>query len=523
MKTTQSTIKSRYETLSESRRPFLERAWQASTLTIPSLLPREGHTDYTNLPTPWQAVGSRAVNELAARLLTIGFPANAPMFRMAINETIINQNDDEGLVEGIEGALFKFETVTQQAIEESGDRASIFEMIKHLVVVGNVLTHVGPLGLRVYTLNNYVVHRDPSGNPLEIIATEHINPIYLPESVRSSTGKKKGDRCDDESVELLTSIKRTEKNWEVVQEVDGVIIPDTKRTYSFENMPWLALRWTRIDGEDYGRSHVDSYLGDLQSIESLSRALVEGSQASAKLLMFVNPGGSTSAKDVEEAQNGSVLIGNAADVSVLQILKANDFSVAKDQLAVLSERIYQAFLVQQGARDAERVTAEEIRWIAQQIESSLSGFYSLFAQEFQLPYVKLKIARLQADKRLPHFQKGMATPTIITGVEAIGRGSERAKLIAFAQTVKEILGPETLRRINANEFIRRLALTDGIKLKGLMVPQEELSEQDQQGQMQQAMAKAGPAIVNQLGGVIKQRMGDVTAEKLNTQTEPIQS
>ena len=46
---------------------------------------------------------------------------------------------------------------------------------------------------------------------------------------------------------------------------------------------------------NYGRGHVESYLGDLKSLEGLSRSILEGSSASAKMLLMVNPSGTTRA------------------------------------------------------------------------------------------------------------------------------------------------------------------------------------------------------------------------------------
>ena len=40
-------------------------------------------------------------------------------------------------------------------------------------------------------------------------------------------------------------------------------------------------------------------------------------------------------------------------------------------------------------RDAERVTAQEIRYMAQQLETAMGGIYSLLSQEFQLPLVTI--------------------------------------------------------------------------------------------------------------------------------------
>ena len=45
----------------------------------------------------------------------------------------------------------------------------------------------------------------------------------------------------------------------------------------------------RVDTEDYGRSYVEEFLGDLKSLEGLSQSLLESSAASAIVVFMVRP------------------------------------------------------------------------------------------------------------------------------------------------------------------------------------------------------------------------------------------
>ncbi|MGL5918485.1 MAG: portal protein, partial [Cetobacterium sp.] len=476
------TAENRYQALVTFREPFLRRAFECSELTIPSLLPRHGHTSSSDLPTPWQSLGSYGVNNLASRLLMTGFPPNTPMFRMVIDEIVLEQYEvDKDQKTKMETALSKFERAVMTEVEKSGDRAGIVEMVKHLIVAGNSLVHDSPLGLRVYNLHNYVVRRDPSGNPLEIIAHEAIDRVVLPDEVRDMV-EKDNKYKDKKTVDLYTRLTRTEKNWEVYQEACGLRIHESEGTYPLDRMPWLALRMVRIDGEDYGRGYVEEYLGDFKSLDSLAQSLIEGASAAARLLIMVNPNGTTKQEDIEKANNGDIIPGVKDEVTTLQAEKYHDFLTAEKQARVIEDRLSKAFLLNSSIqRDAERVTAEEIRYMAQELEMVLGGFYTLFAQEFQLPYVKLKISKMQRARRLPHLPKGIVNPTIITGVEALGRGNDRAKLINFGRTLRETFGEQgAARMVNPSEFAARLAAADGIDTKGLVPTAEELAQQDQQ-------------------------------------------
>ena len=66
-------------------------------------------------------------------------------------------------------------------------------------------------------------------------------------------------------------------------ELNGITVPGSEGSYTKKKCPFLALRFTSMDGEDYGRGYVEEYLGDLKSLESLTQSIVEGSAAAAKV------------------------------------------------------------------------------------------------------------------------------------------------------------------------------------------------------------------------------------------------
>jgi hypothetical protein len=145
--------------------------------------------------------------------------------------------------------------------------------------------------------------------------------------------------------------------------------------------------------------------------------------------------------------------------------------------------------------------------MAQELETTLGGFYTLFAQEFQLPYVTIKISKMQKARRLPQLPKGIVRPTIVTGVEALGRGNDRQKLVNFGLTLKQAFGEQgAMTMINKAEFAERLAAADGIETKGLVPTREELAQQEQ-AQSQQAMIESlGPQAISAGGRLAGEAM-----------------
>ena len=72
----------RYAQCESSRDAFLQRGRDAAELTIPTLLPPEGHSGSTVYQTPYQGVGARGVNNLASKLLLALLPPNLSLIHI---------------------------------------------------------------------------------------------------------------------------------------------------------------------------------------------------------------------------------------------------------------------------------------------------------------------------------------------------------------------------------------------------------------------------------------------------------
>lgn len=517
----QKTCAALYNKLATSdRRAFLDRGQECSALTIPTLLPKEGHSAHSKLPTPWQSVGARGVNNLASKLLLTLFPANAPFFRLAIDDfTIEKLTQQEGMRGKVEEGLNKIERSVMNEIEGNAIRVGVFEGLKHLIVSGNVLFYLPPDGgVRVFHLDRYVVRRDPMGNVLDIITKENVARDALPEGVVPPEQEGTEKPGDEKPIELFTHIHRDGKKWRVYQEVKGQKIPGTDGAYPIDKCPWIPVRLTKIDGENYGRGYVEEYLGDVKTLEGLAQAMVEGSAAAAKVLFLVKPNGTTSIDDVSSAESGAFREGNKDDITVLQLEKFNDFRVVMDMMSSITERLSFAFLLNSAVqRNGERVTAEEIRFMANELETALGGLYSVLSQELQLPFVKRIMYQMEKQKRLPTLPSGVVKPVVVTGIEALGRGNDLNRLVQFGEIAAQAanLPPE----LNKDDFLTRAGTALGIDMKGLVKTPEQIAQQNQQAQMMAMVQQLGPNAVNALGGVAKQGMQNA-AQAATTEGTP---
>jgi hypothetical protein len=502
------TGKALYLNLESRRFSYLERARDCSRLTLPHLVPDEGDQTAQKFATPYQSVGARGVNNLASALLLSLLPPNAPFFRFIIDPKAAKSLDamSTRARSEAEQSLSEMERIVTKEIEGQSIRVALFEALKQLIVAGNVLLYFPDEGpMRVIRLDRYVVKRDPMGNPRKIIIKETVAPAVLPPEAAAIA---KTCMCNhDDTVDLYTCCHFVDGKVEVYQEIGGVVLPDSVSSYPIERSPFLPLRMHRVDGEDYGRGYVEQYYGDLVSLESLSKSIVEAAAASAKVLFMVNPVGTTRTKKLAQSPNGAIIEGNAGDVTVLQVNKAADLSVALQTMGQINERLSYAFLLTEASiRNAERVTAEEIRLVTQSIERQLGGIYSLLSQEFQLPLVNRIIDRLTKSKKMPKINKDFVTPTIVTGIDALGRGNDLNRLDIYLQGIAQILGPGGLQQyIDFREYMNRRAASLGIDTAGLVKTEEQIAQEQQAAMQQQMLQQFGPAAAQTMGNIVEQR------------------
>ena len=524
---TEQSIRKMYDKLAVKRDNFCDRAEECAELTLPAVLPYDGFSSSSQLYTPFQSVGARGVNNLASKLLLLLLPPNQPFFRLSVSgKTQQELETQPELKTDIEKSLAKLERRVMKFIEENAIRVPVFEALKHLLITGNVLLHMSKDSkMKLYNIEQYVVNRDAYGNLLQIVIKESVSPLTFDEETRMLC--QITDNSED--VDLYTNIQlQKDGKYHTEQQCNMVTIPKSIGSFKSEDLPFMPLRMIRIENEDYGRSYVEEFLGDLKSLEGLSKALLQASAAMSKVVFMVRPNATTKKRDLVESQNGDIITGSKEDVDVLQAEKYYDLQVVERSIKSLTERLGYVFLLQSAVtRDAERVTAEEIRKLANELEAALGGIYSLLSQEFQVPLVNLLMKQLGIKGEIPKLPKGSVSPTIITGVEALGRGNDLVKLREFVADIAGLaqINPEATKLINVSDLINRIATSHGIDTEGLLKDEEQIAaemQQQQQAEMGNKMvdAAAGPVAQGMVDGI---RSGDIDMQgvekQLNNYTE----
>ena len=493
------------------RTHFLERAYRSATLTIPSVLPREDQ-GRDQLPQNYQSIGARGVNNLSAKLLLTLFPTQLPFFRLAVDPFVKRElasqspgSEAETMQEvqaSIDKNLGLIEETARIEFETGGWRPVMSEAMRHLLITGNGCILKTDNGIQFLDIRKFVVKRDPEGNLVHVVAHQMIDrqraAELMPEGFNLSDAQDKDEirgASTKKSVSLYTGAVRTPSgSFEFWQEIDGVKL-SAPRVYKEDRLPIIPMRFTPISGENYGASYVEEYDGDLLALEMLSRSMTEAALIAAKSLILVRPGAAITPRTVATAPNGAVKQGNPEDVAAFKLDKQVDFSVAERRAGAIEQRLMLSFLIT-FQRQAERVTAEEVRQVIQQLEDGLGGVYSGLAANVQKPIVDFILAEVLRRPNIPKLPSEI-TPVVTTGLDAITRGQLAQKLMQAGAIAQQVLGPEVaVRAIDDRAALTQIFTSVGLNADELLKSAEQLQQEQQQAQMMALAEKAAPNAVN---------------------------
>ena len=122
--------------------------------------------------------------------------------------------------------------------------------------------------------------------------------------------------------------------------------------------------------------------------------------------------------------------------------------------------------------------------------------------------------------KAPKLPEKLVKPKIVTGVQGLGRGNDRNKLVEFIGTGSQALGPDIMRQyMNVDEAIKRLATSIGIDTANLVKDAEQIQAEMQQAQQQQLIQSLGPAA---LGSKLLDPAANAQAELANAQTQQME-
>lgn len=484
-----------FAALDGERQVMLDRFERLAQLTIPSILPDEDYeTEQDQLTNGFSSLGSQCVTHLTNKLMNAMFAPSRPFFRLGLDNNRIKQLADQlGVPEGdITDALAQGERNAMAELEREGCRESLYEGMTHLVSLGNVLMDMSGDQLVFTGIRDYVVRRNAKGVLTCLIIKETVRYEDLEEEAQRKY-EAAGNHCDYDKcvctykrIKLVKGMYR-ESYW--VEDVD--LGAEYAGKYKPENLPYRPLTWRLPLRQNYGVGRAEEYANDFATYDQLSEAGADGAILASQFKWLANPGGITRPEDMSQSRNGDVIPGVKGD---LELVFANIGQQLQTVMGLANEykqRLGAGFLLSSAVtRQAERVTAEEIRMQIMELEGSLGGVYSRLALSIQGPLATWLLKKAKVNI------KGTAIkPTVITGLDALSRNGDLERMRTFLSDVAALdtLQPPTQAILNRDNIVSDMAAGNGVdKGRYVLTPDQQRAN----AQAQQAGALVQQAAVN---------------------------
>jgi hypothetical protein len=488
-----------YESQRAGRTGPVELARRLADISSPSTFPPEHWQSGDPLAITNQSVNAYGLNTLASKMMLGAMPPGLPGWKFTPDESKLDPDiqADPELYSQVLYALSRREEIHRERLEATKVRSANTRYNKLLLLTGNAAVLWTDIDAPViYNMHNYVVKRDAGGTPIAGVIKVAVSRMVADQDVidaadRSRQEKPSQGNLWDEEITIYHCQKLInedgKKQYVYWQEVEGgEVIEDTVAYADFETPTIYFGGMIPEYGSDWFIPYCSDYEGDMQAVENFSAALQDGGAAAARFLTLVDPSGQTELKDILEADNLDVVPGREQDVHSLRADKGGDLAVTSQEMEKAARRLGQAFLMFSAVqRSGERVTAEEWRILAQEIDQAMGGLYSDVAQTSQRYFI-LRFIHLheETNKSIGKLPEGLVRTTIKTGIDSLGQSSEDRRLREFMVEAGEEITPQALaEHINVEDYLRRKAAFKNIKSEGLVKGADQLA-QDRAAQKQ---------------------------------------
>jgi hypothetical protein len=507
-------IAGEFAELDARRSTKLTRCEELAKLTVPGLYPKSGWTETMDLPDLYSSIAARGIMSLASRMVSAIYPLNQmPFFQHEIDMAMVPQGAD---VTQQMQLLARLDKKIMEKLQNSNLRQELYVLMQHLITIGDALWYQSDdYSFRVYRVDQYVVVRYPDGSIKKIIVRDWIDPKAIPESW---TGYPETGQTTNSGYLLQGPVSNFEpcyteiewdaekEKWEVEKEFRGVVVEEGE----YEVCPYTPQVWSRIAGEDYGRSLVEEHIGDIRSMEALSKATIEMAAASAEFRIGVDPTGITEIADLVDSVNGDFVAARPTDIFTLQLNRQPDLGPVVMARQELAANLGRTFLLQSAVQPTgDRVTATQIREIAQELDQALGGIFSGISRDIQIPIVKRTMFLLAKDRLIPKEilkltgSGGILSMKVRTGLEALNREVQNSQLVQWAQVVGQI--PNAMQAVNWDNWLIRFTTSFGMDVAGLVKTPEQLAQEQQAMMEQQAEMQANQQTIQSAGRIAEEQ------------------
>lgn len=511
------TLDTLWAEMEQEKGDLVTRSREYARLTIPYICPEVGSA-MAEQDKGDVVIGPRVVNHLANKIVAAMFPHDRPFFAVTLTPEArqkirkeMGPDKEAEFADAVRGEVANVEDLATRKLDLTTYRPVAVEAVKHQIITGNVCIVRQPTGRRTnYGVADFCIRRALDGEPIEIMLRDSKKFLTLPMGIKAQLKAAKPAYKDTEDCILYTRyFLREDQRWGSEQAVDMVRLSATP-IYTKTDFPCTPLTWNLARGENYGRGLVEDHIACFHNVDVFTQAMRNMVIVAADIKFLVDPASSLDPQELNDSPAGSYHQGREGDISTPEKMKNMPIDMVHSIISAWERELSQAFLLNSATvRDAERVTAEEIRFIAQELESAFGGLYSRLAIEWQKREADYAVSLIDFDKELG---SGFDVFEIVvtTGLESLSREGQLENLRRAIQDLAALDAvPEDIRAaIDPMKLAAFIFVNHTVRFKEFMFTAEQM-----QANQEQQLAVAGRMEDMKAGGVAKAEMAKAAAQE----------
>lgn len=499
--------KSLYEDYKDSK--VVENAKMYAYYTLPKLMVSQLTGDSRKTVTrDFQEIGALLVNNLGAKLAGLLFPASRPFFRITASKTLTDAATKKGLSPSdLQSGLAKLEQEASEALYINASYEQVVQALNHLIVTGNVLIYRDAETRRTisYGLEQFAIRRDHFGKMVDCILRQKVTFVSLDAEIKAALIAKNPKYKDNTRthevdqytrIQLKASYDSKNRFYQVSQQIEDIDV-GTPTIEPESICSWMAPVWSWVPGEHYGRGLVEDYAGGFAKLSNMSHSLALYGIESLRVLNLVAPGQGVDIDAVNSAECGEFVQGTKDSIMPYNPGTLGKIKEAIELIQSTFTNLSKAFMYKGSTRQAERVTATELRLDAMEAEQTLGGVYSSLAAWMQVPFAHILLTECTPDTLTGIITRDLKLD-IVAGLQALGRSSDIQNLLeaanelgSIAPILKQIDNRIDLEKLADMIYAGRSVDISTIRKSEAQLKEEQAAMQQQQlGQDQVAAADA---------------------------------
>lgn len=470
----------------------LKKAEEHAHWTVPGIMvdPTKINESTESLLYDYQSAGAILVNNLTSKLGSTLFPTGRPSFKIDIDNDLESLAAASGVsMEDMRRGASALERKATDQLFKNASLSKLYQAIKLLLVTGNALLYRDPQRQEFlcWNLHSFVVKRNAYAQPVECILRQVVELQDVPpdwqEAYKANHPGAKGDSILNLYTEILWDWQLTRPTVYVASSLEDVPVGKIAE-YPVHLCPYVLLAWNIQVGEHYGRSYVEEYAGDFAKQSLLSEQLGLYELEALKMLYFVDTSAGGDTDLLQEASTGQFVSITGGVVSDHDVGDHNKMTAIAERLNEVFMRLSRAFMYNGVQRQAERVTAEEIREVANEAESLFGGNYSVLAESMQAPLAyltMLEVAQSSSnDNAINSLIQGEYKPVIMTGLKALTQNAETQNLLrAVQEAVAAVQITQLSQLYDPDKIIELILQNNSVDAAALQKSPEQLQAEQE--------------------------------------------